>query len=414
METTVSPAIDMPGEGRHDRRPVPRSQVLEKPAGGALGVGNAPEAARASDTASTWALLLAGAAITIGLIWDMSWDMSFGRDSFWSPPHLAVNVGGTFAAGAAVWWAARATRRRDPAAVGFGRVRMPLGAAVVLWGSAAMLASGALEIAWSRAYGMTIGAWTPPQVLFVIAVSAVLAGILLAAASRGEGGPRRRVRRGVHPRAVELRGLPPAARLRRLVLRGRRAALAFLRGHRRGAAAVLGRAGRAHRGKRAGVRPCRDPGRARRAGAGAIHAGARAMSALRQALACAALVILAAPDARAHIGSPNVYFTGQAGPYAVRVVIRPPLALPGRAEVNGTVVEGEGVKQVRLLAAPAGVAPEMLPPPDVASPVGGVAGLHAAEPWIMAPGAYGVRVAVAGNRGVGEPVVPLPAVNHAP
>ena len=190
METTVSPAIDMPGEGRHDRRPVPRSQVLEKPAGGALGVGNAPEAARASDTASTWALLLAGAAITIGLIWDMSWDMSFGRDSFWSPPHLAVNVGGAFAAGAAVWWAARATRRRDPAAVGFGRVRMPLGAAVVLWGSAAMLASGALEIAWSRAYGMTIGAWTPPQVLFVIAVSAVLAGILFVAASRGEGGPR--------------------------------------------------------------------------------------------------------------------------------------------------------------------------------------------------------------------------------
>ena len=138
------------------------------------------------------------------------------------------------------------------------------------------------------------------------------------------------------------------------------------------------------------------------------------MSVLRRALACAALVILAAPDARAHIGSPNVYFTGQAGPYAVRVVIRPPLALPGRAEVNVTVVEGEGVKQVRLLAAPAGVAPEMLPPPDVASPVGGVAGLHAAELWIMAPGAYGVRVAVAGIRGEGETVVPLNAVNQAP
>lgn len=137
------------------------------------------------------------------------------------------------------------------------------------------------------------------------------------------------------------------------------------------------------------------------------------MSGLRRALACAALAVLFAADARAHIGSPNVYFTGEAGPYAVRVVIRPPLALPGRAEANVTV-EGEGVRQVRLLAAPAGVAPDTLPPPDVASPVAGVAGLHAAELWIMAPGAYGVRVAVTGTRGEGEAVVPLNAVNQAP
>jgi hypothetical protein len=138
------------------------------------------------------------------------------------------------------------------------------------------------------------------------------------------------------------------------------------------------------------------------------------MTATRRALACAAFVALAiaaSGDARAHIGSPNVYFTGEAGPYPVRVVIRPPAALPGRAEVNVTV-EGEGVGQVRVLAAPAGVAPEMLPPPDVAPPVPGVAGLHAAELWLMEAGAYGVRVAVQGARGEGEAVVPLNAVNQ--
>jgi len=153
-------------------------------------VANASNAARASDTVFIWALVLAGAMVTIGLIWDMSWDMSFGRDSFWSPPHLAINAGGALAAAASIGWAVRATRRGDPAGVSFGRLRMPLGAAVVVWGSGAMLASGALEIAWSRAYGMTFGAWTPPQALFTIAVSAVLAGILLVAASRGARGPR--------------------------------------------------------------------------------------------------------------------------------------------------------------------------------------------------------------------------------
>jgi len=139
----------------------------------------------------------------------------------------------------------------------------------------------------------------------------------------------------------------------------------------------------------------------------------RALPRTRSRACLAALVLLCAAEARAHIGSPNVYFTGDAGPYPVRVVIRPPLALPGRAEVNVTV-EGEGVREVHVLAAPAGVAPETLPPPDIAAPVAGMAGLHATDLWIMLPGAYGVRVSVAGARGEGEAVVPLNAVNQSP
>ncbi len=135
------------------------------------------------------AFLVSAGAITIGLIWDISWDMSFGRDSFWSPPHLAVNLGGALAAATAAVWAARATRRGDSSTVSLGRVRIPLGAAVALWGSAAMLAAGGLETAWSSAYGMAFGSWTPPQVVFTVAVSAVLAGIVLAAASRAAAGP---------------------------------------------------------------------------------------------------------------------------------------------------------------------------------------------------------------------------------
>ena len=37
--------------------------------------------------------------------------------------------------------------------------------------------------------------------------------------------------------------------------------------------------------------------------------------------------------ASAHVGSPNVIFDGEAGPYPVRVVVRPPMVVPGRAEV---------------------------------------------------------------------------------
>ena len=137
-----------------------------------------------------YGLLASAALLTVGLIWDLSWDMSFGRDSFWSPPHVAVNAGGFAAAAVALWWAIRVSRGGQAAAVSWGRVRMPVGAALVLWGSTAMLAAGALELAWSRAYGMAAGAWTPPQVLFTVALSVLHAGVLLAAASRSAAVPR--------------------------------------------------------------------------------------------------------------------------------------------------------------------------------------------------------------------------------
>ncbi len=36
----------------------------------------------------------ASLSIIIGLIWDISWHMSIGRDGFFSPPHLAILMQG--------------------------------------------------------------------------------------------------------------------------------------------------------------------------------------------------------------------------------------------------------------------------------------------------------------------------------
>ena len=46
------------------------------------------------------------------------------------------------------------------------------------------------------------------------------------------------------------------------------------------------------------------------------------------------LALVAIPvTAHAHVGSPDVYFEGAAGPYRVLVTVRPPTAVPGIAEV---------------------------------------------------------------------------------
>jgi len=136
------------------------------------------------------------------------------------------------------------------------------------------------------------------------------------------------------------------------------------------------------------------------------------MNGVRRRLVAVALALVPAAVS-AHIGSPNVYFTGSAGPYAVRVVIQPPIALPGRAEINVTA-EGHGVQRVRVTPVLAGTPADARPRPDLANPVTGVANLYAAELWIMEQGAYAIHVEVDGAHGTGETVVPMNAVNLAP
>ena len=51
--------------------------------------------------------------------------------------------------------------------------------------------------------------------------------------------------------------------------------------------------------------------------------------ALRASLALAMVVILAG-----HVGSPDVFRSGRAGPYAVDVVVRPPQVVPGIAQTR--------------------------------------------------------------------------------
>ncbi len=122
-----------------------------------------------------------------------------------------------------------------------------------------------------------------------------------------------------------------------------------------------------------------------------------------------ALVLTAGP-ARAHVGSPNVFFDGDAGPYPVRVIVRPPVVIPGLAEVtvrfrDGRKVDGVTVQPVQYKAGFKGA-----PPPDAATPVPGAPDTWSAQLWLMRGSSYTVRVAVRGPAGPGEALVPVTAV----
>lgn len=110
--------------------------------------------------------------------------------------------------------------------------------------------------------------------------------------------------------------------------------------------------------------------------------------------------------AGAHVGSPNVFFEGKAGPYPVRVIVRPPGVVPGLAEIS-IRVEGDNVQRVAALPVFWNAGRKGAPPPDEAALVRGETNLYTTALWLMKPGAYSVDVAVEGARGSGRVVVPV-------
>ena len=116
--------------------------------------------------------------------------------------------------------------------------------------------------------------------------------------------------------------------------------------------------------------------------------------------------LLAPILARGHVGSPNVFFEGHAGPHAVRVIIRPPAALPGIAQVDVRATD-EDVTAISVQAAFWEAGAAAAPAPTRAALVPGGEGLFNAPVWIFRSGSYSVRIAVESRRGGGAVEVPL-------
>ncbi|HEY6226372.1 MAG TPA: hypothetical protein VI282_04540 [Verrucomicrobiae bacterium] len=108
----------------------------------------------------------------------------------------------------------------------------------------------------------------------------------------------------------------------------------------------------------------------------------------------------------AHVGSPNIFFEGDAGAYPVRVMIRPPRVVPGLAEIS-VRVKTNGVSKVSVLPARWDTGRKGAPPPDVAAPVKGETNLFTSQLWLMNSGAYSVFVNVEGAAGAGTAIVPV-------
>ena len=120
----------------------------------------------------------------------------------------------------------------------------------------------------------------------------------------------------------------------------------------------------------------------------------------------AVVTLLLAGSATAHVGSPDTFFAGAAGPYPVRVTIRPPGVVPGLAEIS-VRVESKGIRRVTIRPVRYDAGPAGAPAPDVATPVTGQPGLYSGALWLMSDGAYAIEISVEGGSGTGRTSVPI-------
>src|SRR6266478_5781142 len=138
-----------------------------------------------------WFGALAVTSANIGGAWDVSWHRSIGRDTFWTPAHLAIQACGVMAAIICGYLMLVNTFGRSAeqkaASVSVLGFHAPLGAFIAAWGGIAMITSAPFDNWWHSAYGLDVKIVSPPHTLLILGIRAVSVGVLfliLAAMNR--------------------------------------------------------------------------------------------------------------------------------------------------------------------------------------------------------------------------------------
>lgn len=133
------------------------------------------------------ALAVGATSILVGVIWDISWHSTIGRDTFWTPAHIAIYLGGVVGGLVSAYLVLGMTfgsdRSTRDAGVRFWGFRGPLGAWWAIWGCIAMLTSAPFDDWWHNAYGLDVEILSPPHTVLALGMFGVTIGALVLAAA---------------------------------------------------------------------------------------------------------------------------------------------------------------------------------------------------------------------------------------
>ena len=129
---------------------------------------------------TVWTSLIATVSAVVGGVWDISWHVSIGRDTFWTAPHLLIQLCAVTGGLTAVYLITRTTflgdeQARSASVQVFG-LRAPLGAFLCGWGALTMLTSAPFDNWWHAAYGLDVKIISPPHLVLALGVFGVIFG----------------------------------------------------------------------------------------------------------------------------------------------------------------------------------------------------------------------------------------------
>ncbi len=113
--------------------------------------------------------------------------------------------------------------------------------------------------------------------------------------------------------------------------------------------------------------------------------------------------------AQAHIGSPDIYLDAKAGPYPLFITVRPPVVIPGVAEIE-VRSESAAVRTIQAVPLPmTGPGTKLAPVPENLKASGSDSQFFTGSLWMMAAGSWQVKITATGDKGTGIISVPVPS-----
>jgi len=132
-----------------------------------------------------YATVLSSLSIIIGLIWDISWHTSIGRDGLFSAPHLAIYLGGVTAGLFSGFRVLKITLAGTPPERSktirfWGIFYGSLGNLFCIWGAIAMLTSAPFDDWWHNTYGLDVTILSPPHTVLLLGMITIQFGAIIS------------------------------------------------------------------------------------------------------------------------------------------------------------------------------------------------------------------------------------------
>ena len=141
-----------------------------------------------------WSCLLAVVSSVVGGAWDISWHESIGRDSFWTTPHILIQVCGVLSGISCGYLILSTTFQKNSLlranSISMWGFRGPMGAFLCAWGGVAMITSAPFDNWWHAAYGLDVKILSPPHVLLALGMTGIRFGtvvMILSEMNRAHG-----------------------------------------------------------------------------------------------------------------------------------------------------------------------------------------------------------------------------------